>query len=88
TGLESVLPYTERHLAPAEDTRACLGEFATGAPGAQGDDWPDIDAGLQADPRRRVTERLKAAEAKGYRIALAWPDLNGAPYGTPDTLKF
>jgi hypothetical protein len=87
TGLKAFLPLTEQPLPNHEKTRAILGEFSARSDGSQGDDWPDLDSELQRDPRRRVFERLRCAEAKGYELALVWPDLEGAPFGPADPLK-
>lgn len=86
-GWRSWLPFTEQPLASHASTRAILGEFGVRDDGSQGDDWPEIAPELQRDPRRRVLERLRAAESRGYEVAIAWPDLEGSPFGTPDALK-
>lgn len=86
-GLRAWLPFTEQPLADQKSTRAILGEFATRVDGSQGDLWPELAPDVQRDPRRAVFERLRIAEARGYDLALVWPDLEGVPFGSPDTLK-
>jgi hypothetical protein len=87
-GLRALLPLTERRLHEYDQTRAILGEFSARNDGSEGDDWPEIGDALQRDPRRRVFERLRCAQAKGYGLSLVWPDLEGAPFGAADPLKF
>jgi hypothetical protein len=87
-GLRALLPLTERRLRDYAQTRAFLGEFSSRNDGSEGDDWPEIGDALQRDPRRRVYERLRCAQAKGYGLSLVWPDLDGVPFGAADPLKF
>jgi hypothetical protein len=87
-GLKALLPLTERPLRACANTRAFLGEFSARNDGSEGDDWPEIGDALQRDPRCRVYQRLRCAAAKGYALAFVWPDLDGAPLGATDPLKF
>ena len=87
-GLRALLPLTERRLRDYVQTRAFLGEFSSRNDGSEGDDWPEIGDALQQGPRRRVYERLRCAQAKGYGLSLVWPDLDGVPFGAADPLKF
>jgi hypothetical protein len=75
----------DRTLPSAGTTRAFLGEVAAGS---HGHPWPELNGADAADPRTRVVERLRFAQAKGYPLTLLWPDEDGGSmFPGPDPLK-
>ncbi len=73
----------------ADVKNAILGEFGAGGPADwKHTEWPEIPSFAQrAGGDIRVLLRLQLIEAKGYDVALLWPDMNGAPAGPTDPLK-
>jgi hypothetical protein len=59
-----------------------LGEL--GSLSSHGGPWPELNGRDSGSAGDRVAARLKAADAKHYRLAMVWPDLQG---DVPDTLK-
>jgi hypothetical protein len=64
----------DRRLPPFEATRAILGEFGVQSAGEQGEAWPELRGFDRGATRARTLARLRHVRAKGYRLALLWPD--------------
>jgi hypothetical protein len=70
--------FVPSRLPPHAETRAFVGEFPSAY--TQPDQkssvpWPEIPASLQAEGGlSRTVARLRLLEAKGYGLALLWPD--------------
>jgi len=64
----------DRTLPPFSATRAILGELGVQAPGEQGELWPELRGEDKGSTRRRTAARLRHVRAKGYELALLWPD--------------
>jgi pSer/pThr/pTyr-binding forkhead associated (FHA) protein len=70
-------------LPPWSETRAFLGELQSDVRQFDQRDsvpWPEIPLSSQCGSgRARTVARLRLVEAKGYGLALLWPDLEGPP---------
>jgi len=76
----------DRQLPRFEDTRAFLGEIASGP--RHGSPWPELGGADTGGTRTRVFERLRHARSKGYELTLLWPDVEpGAAFPGPDPIK-
>lgn len=82
-----VVPLTDPSQLPqyGSQTRAILGEF--GASATHGDPWKELDGRDGAGALERVLERFTAIAAKGYRLAMLWPDDVWDGVETADNLK-
>ena len=75
------------HLPEQSKTHAFLGEIGTSA--SHGQPWPDLNGADAGSVRKRVLERLKHAQSKGYALTLLWPDVPDSkhPFPGPDPIK-
>jgi hypothetical protein len=78
-------------LPPWSETRAFIGEFGTagkvGDAYKHGQPWPELNGADNHGPRSSARERLKLISAKGYPLALLWPDNDSGGVNPVDPLK-
>jgi hypothetical protein len=72
--------FVPHKLPPFSETQAFIGEFQSGL--LQGDQagtapWPELSDTIQQGAFSRTVARLQLIEAKGYGLAVLWPDQAG-----------
>jgi hypothetical protein len=83
-----VLPSTDPNPLPTfAEAQAFVGEFSCQLPGEQTGAWPELNLADTIDVPTAVHERLRLLNAKGYPLALVWPDGPESPFPGPDRLK-